>query len=103
MTAYVRLVELVLREAELVEAGAWDELGAVARERRELVATLPTSPPASARRQLEEAAQIVAATGASISSSLALVQAQLDRFRAGRRVTIGYGARPQQATLDTRG
>jgi hypothetical protein len=102
MSPYVRLVELVLRESELVQAGAWAELDAVARERRELLATLPSFPPPEARPALEEAAQIVAATGASISSSLALVQAQLDRFRAGRRVTIGYGVRPR-AMLDARG
>ena len=102
MSPYVRLVELVLREAKLVEDGAWGELDAVARERRELIATLPAIPPVEARPKLEEAAQIVAATGASISSSLALVQAQLDRCRAGRRVTIGYGARPR-AMLDARG
>ncbi|MFL5963057.1 MAG: hypothetical protein ACJ757_09230 [Gaiellaceae bacterium] len=102
MSPYVRLVELVLREAELVEAGAWTELEAVARERRELVATLPARPPADARAQLEEAARIVAATGSSISSSLALVQAQLDRFREGRSVTIGYRHRPR-ALLNARG
>ena len=102
MSPYVRLVQLVLREAELVEAGAWAELDAVARERRELIATLPPVPPASARPQLEEAAKIVAATAASISSSLALVQAQLDRFQAGRRVTIAYGKRPR-ALLTARG
>lgn len=102
MSPYVRLVELVLREAELVEAGAWEELEAVARERRELVAILPSPPPADARAQLEEAARIVAATGASISSSLAIVQAQLDRFREGRSVTIGYGRRPR-ALLNTHG
>ena len=102
MSPYVRLVQLVLRESELVEAGAWTELDAVARERCELIASMPPVPPPSARPQLEEAAQIVAATGASISSSLALVQAQLDRFQAGRHVTIAYGSRPR-ALLNARG
>jgi len=103
VSPYARLVELILREAALVEAGAWDELGEVSRERRELVATLPAVPPASARSDLEEAAQIVAATGASISSSLAIVQAQLDRFRVGRQISIGYGGPPQRSLLDARG
>jgi hypothetical protein len=87
---YARLVQLALREAGLVAAGRLDELAAIHHERDELTASLPATPPASARPDLEQAQRIVGETERALHAQLASVGHALRRLGDGRRAVLAY-------------
>ena len=90
--AYMRLVELARREAELVGEGRFDEVIALQEERELLQAALPEDPPREAAPLLEEAACIVRSTEAELAVALADTGAALRRLAEGRRAASAYGA-----------
>lgn len=104
MTAgYERLLELALRERELIDEERWDEVVALDRERRDLSAALPGPPPAEARPLLEAAEHAVRENAALIAARLAATREELGTLGRGRQAA-GYLATPRTATsFDARG
>ena len=87
---YEQLARSVERELELLGFGHLDGLDALHAERAALVATLPTTPPASARSALERAQLTLKRVEIEIirrRESIVLELAQLERVR---RTARGY-------------
>jgi len=86
-----RLLELAQRELALARAGSWEELELATLERGELVATLPTSAPASAREALLATQrvqdQLLEVLGAARDSAAR----ELAHLQRGRGAARGYG------------
>ena len=89
---YERLAALAERELELVATGGLDELPALAEERNVLVASLPESPPQSARGPLERAAKLQAQTTTALAGALRELGGELERVERGRSMARGYGS-----------
>jgi hypothetical protein len=87
---YAELVALAERELELVSAGAVDDLPALQRERDTLVASLPDTPPASARGSLERAAGLQAQVSEALSGSMRALGGEIERLDRGRAAVRGY-------------
>lgn len=92
---YQQLADLGERELALVSALQPEqlvELADLAREREELIATLPEVPPAEARPSLERASYLQQRT----TNALLVLRAESMRALAGversRRAARGYGA-----------
>jgi hypothetical protein len=88
---YEQLLELVRRSAEAIEAGAWDDLVELGRERRDLMHALPERPPAEARAILEEAAKLADANVAALVAAVESVRADLRLVERGRNAMSSYG------------
>jgi len=100
---YERILELARREAELVDAGSFEQLASVWAERDALVASLASRPPASAREVLAEADRVVRATHDRVCVLLHEVGKQLGQLSYGRRAVSGYRGAAGSPALDTRG
>lgn len=87
---YRRLVELAVRERELVADGLFDELQGLIEDRDRLVASLPASPPAGARPALERAAELQAETTRALAVTRAALAGEIARLGAGRTTVRGY-------------
>lgn len=74
---YAALVGFAEREHAMVAGERYDELAALAAERRALIATLPATPPASARPHLERAASLQMATTAALQAALAVTRREM--------------------------
>lgn len=92
MDVYDELLELVEREHAHVVAGAWEELAALDRQRRDLVTRLPATPPAQARATLEQAHAVQARTSALLTAGLHELRRELGMLSHGRAAVRGYGA-----------
>jgi hypothetical protein len=92
MTAapYELLAETFERELELVGEGRLDEVAQVAADREALIATLPASPPASARQALERAQLMSKRVTIEIIRRRDAVLAELDRLAQVDRTARGY-------------
>lgn len=75
---YGALVGFAEREHTMVLDERYDELAALAAERRALVATLPATPPPSARPHLERAASLQMATTAALQAAMAVTRRKMD-------------------------
>ena len=103
MERYTKLLELARLESDLIAGGRWPELVDLERERSELIATLPSRPPAEARDVLEEAKAIVTRNVASIVEATDRTVAQLALVGRGRRAIAGYrGGRGVSSFVDER-
>lgn len=101
---YERILELARREAELVEQNRLEELAAVWAERDELVSSLASRPPESARDALAEADRVVRATHERVLVLLQELGEQISQLSSGRRAVSGYGgAVAGPRALDARG
>ena len=90
---YDELLELLERELELAAEGRFDEVAEVAARRAELAASLPVTPPASARTALERAAELQHRLTIELvrgRETVLLALAEIERARAAAR---GYGPR----------
>jgi len=90
MERYTLLLDLARRESDLIAAGRWADLVDLEHERRELIASLPATPPAEARGVLEEAKAVVARNVAEIVEATDRTVAQLAQVARGRRALAGY-------------
>jgi hypothetical protein len=99
MERYTMLLDLARRESELIAAGRWSELVDLEHERRELIATLPSRPPAEARGVLEEAKAIVTRNVASIVEATDRTVAQLALVGRGKQAMAGYGGGPRASSF----
>ena len=90
IASYRRLVELAVRERELVTEGLFDELHGLIEERDRLVASLPSIAPAEARPSLERAAELQAQTTRALGAARAATARELARLDAGRATVRGY-------------
>jgi len=90
MTAYDALADLAERELELVSAGSLDDLAALYERRDAVVATLPATPPASARPALERAATIQGLVSEVLQERLNATGLELRRVDHGRTAVNGY-------------
>jgi hypothetical protein len=90
LSGYESLVELARREFELVKAEAYDALPEIWAERKALVATLPATPPASARTALEEALGLQRAMAALLEARLGDAGVTMRRVAHGRVAVSGY-------------
>ena len=89
---YATLLELTEREHALVAAGAWEDLAAVDMTRRALLASLPATPPATARPALTRALAQQAATSALLDAQVGALRRALGHVAKGRVAVQGYGA-----------
>ena len=89
---YARLVALARREAGLIAAGRIDELEQLNRERDALVATLPATPPASARPALQEAHRLVSLSASVLAPAVERAGTELGRVGTNRRAAAAYRA-----------
>lgn len=92
MTAgpYERLADSFERELELVGEGRLDEVADLAADRDALIATLPATPPASARPALERAQLMSKRVMIEIVRRRDAVLADLGRVAQGDRTARGY-------------
>ena len=92
MTAgpYERLADSFERELELVGEGRLDEGADLAADRDALIATLPATPPASARPALERAQLMSKRVMIEIVRRRDAVLADLGRVAQGDRTARGY-------------
>ena len=90
MSAYDALADLAERELELVNAGAVDRLSELHAQRRAIVATLPATPPATARPALERAAKLHERVTAALEGRLRDTGAELRKLTHGRTAMRGY-------------
>lgn len=90
MSPYDALADIAQRELELVSAGAVERLSALHAERHAIVATLPATPPATARPALERAAALHARVTALLEERLSNTGAELRRLTQGRTAMRGY-------------
>jgi hypothetical protein len=100
LVRYEELATLAERELELVRAGQLDELAALQHRRDELVAALPTYPPAEARPALERAARLRRDTTVALATSLRSVVEQLGHVGTGRRAASSYAPSVPGRTVD---
>jgi len=84
-----RLLALAERELDLVQAGAWEDLAALAQERAALVATLGAPSPAD-RPALERLAGRQQLVSAALARAGAETSAELGRLGRGRGAVRGY-------------
>ena len=91
---YERVAELGELELELVRTGGYDQLDALDAERRELIATLPATPPAGARAALLRAAAVQSQVEGLLSGEVAHVRAALVRLDRGKEVLGAYAPTP---------
>jgi hypothetical protein len=90
MSPYDALADIAQRELELVSAGAVDRLSELHAQRHAIVATLPTTPPATARPALERAADLHARVTALLQDRMRDTGAELRRLSQGRTAMRGY-------------
>jgi hypothetical protein len=90
MTAYDALADIAALELELVSAGSLDDLAALYDRRAAVVASLPASPPASARSALERAATIQGLVSEVLQERLHATGLELRRVDHGRTAVNGY-------------
>jgi len=101
MDAYERLLTLARLERELALQEDFEGLERLDAERRQIVATLPGTPPPAARRLLVEMAQLQAATTAVLKEAQARVSAEMGTLDRHEQTAKGYGrqATPQRGTF----
>jgi hypothetical protein len=87
---YQRILALGELELELIQGGRWEELAELGAEREQLIAELPTLPPATARGPLEKAAELQQRVSAELARSIALAREGLGRVDRSRRAAAGY-------------
>ncbi|MGZ4195999.1 MAG: hypothetical protein ACXVFQ_06495 [Solirubrobacteraceae bacterium] len=87
---YERLAESFERELELVGEGRLDEVAQLASSREALIASLPATPPASARPALERAQLLSKRVMVEILRRRDAVLADLGRVAQGDRTARGY-------------
>ena len=98
---YERLAETFERELELVGEGRFDEVVQLAADRDALIATLPATPPASARSALERAQLISKRVMIEIVRRRDAVVAELGRVAQADRTARGYAPkRPRRLHID---
>ncbi len=96
-TPYDALLELIERELELAGEGRFEELARVSQASAALVASLPETPPASAREPLERAALIQRRLTIELLRGRETVLLALAEIERGRRAARGY-APPRRLT-----
>ena len=101
MSPYDELLRFAEREAGLIEAGEWDQLVATQAERRELLASLPPTPPTSARGRLERILALLERNASAIGAAMAQTRGELDRAVRARKNLGSYSA-PTAPQLDFR-
>jgi len=101
MNAYERLLTLARLERELALQEDFEGLERLDAERRQIVATLPASPPAEARPLLVEMAQLQAATTAVLKEARARVSSEIGGLERRGDTARGYGrqATPERGTF----
>jgi hypothetical protein len=99
VSVYDDLVELAVREAELIAAGEWAEVVGLDGRRRELSERLPAVPPAEAQEALERADALLRRNAGAIAASLAGARGELDAA-AQRRAALGPYARAARPRLE---
>jgi hypothetical protein len=98
---YERLADSLERELELVGEGRFDEVVELAADRDALIATLPATPPASARPALERAQLISKRVMIEIVRRRDAVVAELGRVAQADRTARGYAPkRPRRLHID---
>jgi hypothetical protein len=98
---YERLAESFERELELVEEGRRDEVAQLAADRDALIASLPATPPASARPALERAQLLSKRVMVEIVRRRDAVLADLGRVAQGDRTARGYAPKqPRRLHVD---
>jgi hypothetical protein len=90
VTPYDALADIAERELELVTAGAVDRLSELHAQRHAIVATLPATPPITAKPALERAAQLHARVTAELEARLRDTGAELRKLNQGRTAMRGY-------------
>jgi hypothetical protein len=100
---WAELADLAERELGLARDGRWSEVAACSQERVRRAASLPSTPPAQARPELERLAACQDAIVALLSGARAGVARELAALRRGRTAARGYGAAPAAARLSIRG
>ena len=88
---YTRLVQLARQEHELVLQDDFEALEELTAERDELVASLPSRAPESAKPALTEAARIQASTSAALAVARARLGREMATVERGRETAAGYG------------
>jgi flagellar biosynthesis/type III secretory pathway chaperone len=91
---YETLARIAERELEALASGQLHELVALASERERLVATLPQTPPASARPALERAALTQKRVTMEIVRRRETIVLELAQLEQARRVARGYAPPP---------
>lgn len=99
MTGYDSLAELAERELELVSAGDLDRLPELHAERSALVASLPATPPPTARAALERAATLQSLVTEVLRESTASAGSAMGRLARGRSAIHGYAPRDERMKL----
>jgi hypothetical protein len=87
---YDELLALAQREAELISAGAWEELAELDAPRTALLACMPAHPPAGARGLLELASDQLNKNAAALAAAMAQNRGQLDRLSRARNAIGSY-------------
>ena len=90
MSPYDALADIAQRELDLVNAGAVDRLSELHAQRHAILATLPSTPPATARPALERAADLHARVTAALEERLRDTGVELRRLTQGRTAMRGY-------------
>ena len=88
---YKQLVAIAEREYDMVLQDDVEALERLAVERDAIVASLPDSPPASARPMLIEAARIQALTTAALHAARTRVAAEMAGLQRTSQTAAGYG------------
>jgi hypothetical protein len=98
---YERLADSFERELELVGDGRLDEVAQLAADRDALIASLPATPPASARPALERAQLLSKRVMVEIVRRRDAVLADLGRVAQGDRTARGYAPKqPRRLHVD---
>jgi hypothetical protein len=90
MEPYARLLELALRERELIQAGRYDALAELGAARAETAAALPAQAPLEAAPLLERTLELVRANEASLDAALAAARAELAHLDHARVTITAY-------------
>lgn len=102
---YAELAELAAAQVRLARVGDVEGLAELVSRREQLAATLPASPPRSARESLALALRLEQEAEVELRMALEQTNGAVRRVQRGRQVTGGYAPpAPQRAlTFDTSG
>jgi hypothetical protein len=100
---YETLARMIERELELVGAGRLDELPELVRAREELIASMPATPPATARPALERAALMQKRLEIEILRRRDAILLELEKVERAQRAARGYAPpRPRSPQISAR-
>jgi hypothetical protein len=102
LAPYLAVLSLTRCERDLIASGDWEGVVTVGSERAKIVATLPATPPETARGMVAEALAQMQANLANAVATRDRTRATLAHLADGRRAMRAYAGTAPGGRIDTR-